>query len=205
MFRLILRDTRFFDDFERQSQHIVKAATLLRDLVHTFTDTDVKVRAIKDAEHEGDRTTHAIVTRLNTTFVTPIDREDVHTLASRLDDVLDYIDAAAAALVVYRIKQPTSASRAMADVIIDTVGAMDKAVRCLRTFDASFRAHAVEVHRHENRADELLRTSLAALFDEGLDPVEVLKWKDIYEMMEGVTDRCEDVANAIEGILLKMS
>jgi uncharacterized protein len=149
--------------------------------------------------------THEVVRRLNTTFITPIDREDIHDLATRLDDVLDYIEAAAERLVVYRIKEPTSACRAMADVIVKTTEAMDRAIRCLRNMDPAFHGHAVEVNRLENSADALLRDSLAALFDEQGDPIEVIKWKEIYETMEIVTDRCEDVANVIEGIILKMA
>jgi uncharacterized protein Yka (UPF0111/DUF47 family) len=145
------------------------------------------------------------VRKLNTTFITPIDREDIHDLATRLDDVLDYMEAAAERFVVYRIKEPTSASRALADVIVDIAAATDRAVRCLRTMHPGFHEHAVEVNRLENSADNLLRDSLAALFDEQGDPIEVIKWKEIYETMEIVTDRCEDVANVIEGIILKMA
>jgi uncharacterized protein len=149
--------------------------------------------------------THEIIKKLNTTFVTPLDREDIHALASSLDDVLDYIEAAAERLVVYRIKEPTSAARAMADVVVKTTAATERVVRCLRTMDASFHAHTVEVNRLENNADDLLRDSLAALFEEEGDPIEVIKWKEIYETMEEVTDRCEDVANVIEAIILKMA
>jgi predicted phosphate transport protein (TIGR00153 family) len=149
--------------------------------------------------------THEIVRRLNTTFITPLDREDIHDLASRLDDVLDYIEAAAERLLVYRIKEPTSACRALADVIEKMVHPMETAIRCLRTMDPGFHEHAVEVNRLENAADNLLRDSLAALFEEEGDPIEVIKWKEIYETMEVVTDRCEDVVNVIEGIILKMA
>ena len=114
MFNLIPREVRFFDLFDRQSEHIIKAAGVLHELVHHFADARAKAHAIKEIEHQGDLITHEIVKRLNTTFITPIDREDIHALATRLDDVLDYIEAAAERLVVYRIKQPTSACRAMA-------------------------------------------------------------------------------------------
>ncbi len=192
MFNLIPREVRFFDYFDEQAQHIIKAAQLLYELVHDFHDARAKAHAIKEVEHQGDIVTHEIVKRLNTTFITPIDREDIHDLATRLDDVLDYIEAAAERLVVYRIKEPTSGCRAMAKVIVDTV-------------DPAFHEHTVEVNRLENVADNLLRDSLAALFEEGGDPIEVIKWKEIYETMEIVTDRCEDVANVIEGIILKMA
>jgi predicted phosphate transport protein (TIGR00153 family) len=205
VFNLIPREVRFFDDFEQQSRYIVQGAALLWEMLHHFTDARAKAHAIKELEHQADLVTHQIVKKLNTTFVTPLDREDIHALATSLDDVLDYIEAAAERLVVYRIKEPTSASRAMADVIVKTVAAMERAVQCLRTMDAGFHEHAVEVNRLENNADDLLRDSLAALFDEQGDPIEVIKWKEIYETMEEVSDRCEDVANVIEGIILNMA
>ena len=206
MFNLIPRETRFYDLFEQQSALIVKAAGLLHELVHSFADARVKVKAIEDVEHEGDQITHEVVRRLNTTFITPLDREDIHGLISRLDDVLDYIEAAAERLVLYRIKEPTRACREMAEVIVRITQATDRAVRCLRArADGEFHEHAVEANRLENAADDLLRDSLAALFEEQSDPIEVIKWKEIYETMEIVTDRCEDVANVIEGIILKMA
>jgi predicted phosphate transport protein (TIGR00153 family) len=200
---LIPREVRFFDDFERQSECIVRAASLLNDLVHDFVSVPETVKAIKDVEHAGDQVTHEVIARLHATFVTPIDRHDIHVLTSRLDDVLDYIDAAASALHVYRVKQPTPECRALAGVVLGGVGAVDNAVKCLRTLDATFYRHAETVHEHEHRADQLLRQSLASLFEVGGDAVEVLKWKEIYETLEGVTDRCEDVINTIEAIMLK--
>jgi predicted phosphate transport protein (TIGR00153 family) len=205
MFNLIPKEVRFYDYFEQQSQHVLKASALLHELVHNFPDARAKMHAIKEVEHQGDAVTHEIVRKLNTTFITPIDREDIHSLATRLDDVLDYIEAAAERLVVYRIKEPTSACRAMAEVIVQQTHAMDRTIKCLRTMDPGFHEHAVEVNRLENSADNLLRDSLAALFEEQADPIEVIKWKEIYETMEIVTDRCEDVVNVIEGIILKMA
>jgi predicted phosphate transport protein (TIGR00153 family) len=205
MFNLIPKEVRFFEHFERQSELIGQAARELQELVQNFGDARARMHRIKELEHEADKVTHEIVRRLNTTFITPLDREDIHALASRLDDVLDYIEAAAERLVVYRIKEPTSACRAMADVIVRIVQPMDRALRCLRTMDPGFHEHAVEVNRLENAADNLLRDSLAALFDDAGDPIDVIKWKEIYETMEIVTDRCEDVANVIEGIILKMA
>lgn len=205
MFNLIPKEVRFYDYFEQQSSHVLKASALLHELVHNFPDARAKMHAIKEVEHQGDAVTHEIVRRLNTTFITPIDREDIHALATRLDDVLDYIEASAERLVVYRIKEPTSACRAMAEVIVRTAASMDRAIKCLRHMDPGFHEHAVEVNRLENSADNLLRDSLAALFETEGDPIEVIKWKEIYETMEIVTDRCEDVANVIEGIILKMA
>ncbi|MBI2493410.1 MAG: DUF47 domain-containing protein, partial [Candidatus Rokubacteria bacterium] len=172
---------------------------------YNFSDARAKASAIKEVEHAGDQVTHEIMRRLNTTFITPLDREDIHELATRLDDVLDYIEAAAERLVVYHIKEPTSACRAMADVIVAQVASVDHCIRSLRTMDPGFHEHAVEVNRLENRADSLLRETLAAMFEESADAIEVIKWKEIYETLETVTDRCEDVANVIEGIILKMA
>ena len=205
MFNLIPKEVRFFDYFEQQSQQIIKAGTLLSELVHNFADARAKAFAIKEVEHAGDQITHEMFRRLNTTFITPIDREDIHDLATRLDDVLDFIEAVAERLVVYRIKEPTSACRALAELIVAQIAAMDRCIRCLRTMDPGFHEHAVEVNRLENRADALLRETLAAMFEAAGDPIEVIKWKEIYETLEAVTDRCEDVANVIEGIILKMA
>jgi predicted phosphate transport protein (TIGR00153 family) len=205
VFNLIPRDARFYDLFEQQSALIVRAAVLLQELVHNFADARAKVQAIEDIEHQGDQITHEVVRRLNTTFITPLDREDIHALISRLDDVLDYIEAAAERLVLYRIKEPTPASRALAEVIVHITQSTDRAVRYLRARGGDFHEHAVEVNRLENTADDLLRDSLAALFEENSDPIDVIKWKEIYETMEVVTDRCEDVANVIEGIILKIA
>jgi predicted phosphate transport protein (TIGR00153 family) len=203
MWNLIPKDVQFFDLFEKQAECSRKAAELLREMVNHFADARAKAFAIKELEHQGDQVTHQLVRRLNTTFVTPIDREDIYALAGRLDDVLDFIDAVAERLVIYRIKEPTSACRAMADVIVEIVAGMNRAVGALRKPGQAFHEHAVEVNRLENRADNLLRESLAELFDQEPDPITVIKWKEIYETMEVVTDRCEDVVNVIEGIVLK--
>ena len=205
MFQLIPREVKFFDLFDQQAQNIIKASQLLRELVNNFADARAKAHAVKEVEHQGDQITHEIVRKLNTTFITPIDREDIHDLATRLDDVLDFIEAVSERLVVYRIKETTSACRAMAEVIVQIALATDRTIKCLRTMDPGFHEHTVEVNRLENSADNLLRDSLAALFEESGDPIEVIKWKEIYETMETVTDRCEDVANVIEGIILKMA
>ncbi len=204
MRRLVPTEAAFFDDFERQARLGLAAAQRLRGLVHDFTGAPAVLAVIRDLGHDGDRVTHDIFHRLHTTFVTPLDREDIHALAGRLDDVLDEIDEAAAQIVVYRVKEPTSECRTMATLVADAVAAMDRAVGCLRRSDPALAEHLIEVHRQENRADDVLRRSVAALFMEHADPIEVLKWKDIYETMERATDRCEDVANVLESIMFKM-
>src|SRR5207237_7210397 len=142
-----------------QSQNIIKAAQLLREQFYNFADARAKAHAIKEVEHAGDVITHEIIKRLNTTFITPIDREDIHDLATRLDDVLDFIEAVAERLVVYRIKEPTSACRALAELIVAQIAAMDRCIRCLRTMDPGFPEHAVAVKRVQNRADSRLRAT----------------------------------------------
>lgn len=204
MFRLIPREEKFFDLFEQQAANIVAASRALEELVLDYANAKEKYQRIRDLEHQGDTVTHEVVKKLNTTFITPIDREDIYALASRLDDVVDLIDAVAERLVLYRITKPTQGCLDMAKIIVKTAEETDRAVRCLRSLSPSYHKHAVEVNRLENEADRMLRDLLAGLF-EGTDPIEVIKWKEIYETMEAVTDRCEDVVNVIEGIVLKMA
>ena len=205
MFRLLPRDENFFDLFEQQAGHIVSASRVLEELTLDYPAAQAKVDRIRDLEHAGDTVTHEVVRRLNTTFVTPIDREDIYALATCLDDVLDLIDAVADRLLLYKIKAPTDGCIAMAKIVVKTAEETDRAVHCLRTLSPEYRKHSIEVNRLENEADRLLRDELAALFEGGTDAIEVIKWKELYETMEAVTDRCEDVLNVIEGITLKMA
>src|SRR5499425_2864256 len=205
MFRLLPRDENFFDLFEQQAGHIVSASRVLEEMTLDYSAAPPGVQQIRDLEHEGDAITHEGYRRLNTTFVTPIDREDIYAMASRLDDVLDLIDAVADRLVLYKIDTPSDGCIAMAKIIVKTAEETDRAVRCLRTLSPFYHKHAVEVNRLENEADRLLRDQLAMLFEGTKDAIEVIKWKELYETMEAVTDRCEDVVNVIEGIVLKMA
>ena len=205
MFRLFPREEKFFDLFEQQAAHIVSASHVLEELTLEYGSAKAKAEQIKDLEHAGDTVTHEIVRRLNTTFVTPIDREDIYALACRLDDVLDLIDAVADRLLLYKIDTPTEGCIAMAKIIVKTAEETGRAVHCLRTLSPFYHKHAVEVNRLENEADRLLRDQLAALFEGSKDAIDVIKWKELYETMEAVTDRCEDVVNVIEGIVLKMA
>jgi len=205
VFRLLPREEKFFDLFEQQAGHIVSAARVLEEMTLEYGSAKEKAERVKDLEHAGDTLTHEIVRRLNTTFVTPIDREDIYALGCRLDDVLDLIDAVADRLVLYKIDTPTEGSVAMAKIIVKTAEETDRAVRCLRTLSPFYHKHAVEVNRLENEADRLLGDQLALLFEGTKDAIEVIKWKELYETMEAITDRCEDVVNVIEGIILKMA
>jgi uncharacterized protein len=201
VFRLIPREEKFFDLFEQQGTNIVAAARVLQELVHDPVDK-AKAERVKDLEHAGDTLTHELVKRLNRTFVTPVDREDIYALASRLDDVLDLIDAVAGRLHLYRIAKPTDGCLDMAKVIVEAAEETERAVRYLRTRSPYYHRHCIEVNRLENVADGLLRDLLAGLFEQ-VDPIEVIKWKELYDTMESVTDRCEDVVNVIEAIMVK--
>ena len=176
---------------------------MLEELTLNYPSAQAKVQQIRDLEHAGDAITHEVVRRLNTTFVTPIDREDIYALASCLDDVLDLIDAVADRLLLYKIKTPTDGCIAMGKIIVKTAEETDRAVRCLRTLSQEYRKHSIEVNRLENEADRLLRDELAALFEGVTDAIEIIKWKELYETMEAVTDRCEDVADLLENIVVK--
>src|SRR5436309_8522854 len=165
MVRFIPREERFFDCFERQAAYLVDASRRLHDLVYVFSDQAAKAQAIKDLEHLGDQVTRAMITLLNQTFVTPVDREDIHALASRLDDVLDAIDAVAADLVVYRVGEPTSECRAFADVIVDAVADTEQAIKCIRHLDPGFHAITDARNTLENLALQLQRRTPAASLD----------------------------------------
>ena len=176
MFRLLPREEKFFDLFEQQASHIVSASRVLEELTLDYQDAKAKAQQIKDLEHAGDTLTHEIVRRLNTTFVTPIDREDIYAMASRLDDVLDLIDEVADRFLIYKIDSPTDGAIAMAKIIVKAAEETDRAVRCLRTLSPFYHKHAVEVNRLENESDRLLRDQLAALFEGAKDAIEVIKW-----------------------------
>jgi len=203
-FRLIPREESFYDLFVKQAESLVQGSELLHDIVTNFDDVPAKARRLHDIEHEADEATHEVMRRLNTTFVTPIDREDIHELASSLDDVMDHMDAAADLLVLHKIEKPLPEMRTQADLLHRGSQTTLEAMRALPHFD-QLEHYWVEINRLENEADRLLRDELAALFEGGTDAIEVIKWKELYETMEAVTDRCEDVLNVIEGITLKMA
>ena len=202
MFNLIPREVRFFDYFDEQAQHIIKAAQLLYELVHDFHDARAKAHAIKEVEHQGDIVTHEIVKRLNTTFVTPIDREDIHEMARTLDDVMDAIDNAASLIPLYHIDRVRFGARELSHVIAQSCDAMRLAVAALQSRSGVLE-HAVEINRLENEADRLHQRAVGQLFDEERDPIAVMKWKEILDLLEDATDRTEDVANLLENIVVK--
>jgi uncharacterized protein Yka (UPF0111/DUF47 family) len=195
----------FFELFERHADKSVEAARLLRTMLHHPTDLAEQARQIKALEHAGDVLTHRAVELLHRTFITPIDRSDIHRLISRLDDVLDFIEASSERIWLYAIDSVDRDASDLADVLVNAVTEMSRAMvqlRNLKDRDAILRA-CMEINRYENEGDALLRRAVARLFQESKDPMLVIKWKDIYEFLEDAIDRCEDVANVVEGVALE--
>lgn len=207
MFRLpfIPREEKFFGLFEDSARNIVKAAQVLKELVHDWSCIEQRVEEIRELEHTGDSITHEIIARLHRTFVTPFDREDIALLAKSLDDVMDFIDAAAVAMLLYKVNPPGRRAREMVDVIIKATVEMELAVLELRrrVKPKEILERCIEINRLENMADVVHRAAMAELFEDSTDMAHVIKWREIYEHMEGATDRCEDVANVLEGVALK--
>ena len=204
-FPFIPREHKFFDLFEESTRNMVKAAQALNELVDIWDGVEDKVAKIAQMEDEGDAVTHQIMAQLNRTFVTPFDREDIALLAHSLDDVVDFIDAAADAMLIYKIDKPTPRAKELADTIVQAALEVERAIPQLRN-RAELRKilpRCVEINRLENVADEVFRSAMAELFDDTPDMAQVIKWREIYEHMESATDRCEDVSNVLEGVALK--
>ena len=202
--RLVPRDEGFFELFVKQAQQIEGAAQLLADLLNNFEDVQAKAARLHDMEHEGDETTHTIMRRLNTTFVTPLDHEDIHQLASTLDDVMDHIDAAGDLFVLHKIEVPFPEMKGQADVLIRTAETTRKALQVLPKY-SQLSDFWVEINRLENEGDRIYRQATASLFDGNFKAMDVLKWKEVIDELEAAIDRLEDVANTLEGIALKQS
>lgn len=200
--RILPKRDKFFDLFEEVSKNIVKAAESLKDLTYNFDSLKEKNDQIGEFEHEGDRITHQILADLNTTFITPIDHEDIYELAINLDDVIDLIKGVSERMVFYKISHPTRGAMKFADVVLRSSEELNSIVSLLRKFDKKLHPHCVELHRLENEADVILHESIAEIF-ETHDPIEVIKWKEIYDTLELITDKCEDVADMIESIVMK--
>lgn len=204
-FSLIPRERKFFDLFEEDARNSVRAAKLLEDLVNHWENVDTKISQITDVEHEGDEITHRIMAELHSTFVTPLDREDITALAHAVDDVVDFIQAAADAMHVYQVLVPTQRSKELARIIVQATTEMEKAMPALRQPGDLKRilSHCVELNRLENAADRVYRLALGELFADRPDVAEIIKWREIYNHMESATDRAEDVADVLEGVALK--
>jgi len=204
--RLMPKSDDFFSDFEAQADAVVEGTKLLKGLLEDFSDVPQKVAAIKAVEHRADDITHRAFARLHTQFITPFDRAEIHRLLSRIDDVLDLADAAAERLGLYDIEQVLPEARELAAVLVAQAEKMAEVVRGLRTFrndSGAVLAGCREINALENQADSLTRRTMAKLFRRGSDPLTVVKWKEIIDLIESATDRAEDVANVIEGVVLE--
>jgi uncharacterized protein len=200
---LLRRERRFYELFDRQAGNVVAASQLLRDAFDDRIEAmPAHQAAIKDLEHAGDELTHEIVRTLNRTFITPFDREDIYALSSGLDDVLDYIDEIAETIILYGISEIPPAARSMAGLIVEAVAQIQAAVSKLEA-KSGVSDHGIEVHRIENVGDTESRRAIGELFSGGHDAVTIIKLKDFYTLLEDSLDRCEDVANVIEGIIIK--
>jgi uncharacterized protein len=198
------RDREFFDLFEEAGGNILRAADLLEQMLLDYPDRADLARDILICEQEGDRITHDIIRRLNETFVTPIDREDIHALASALDDVVDFTEEVADYLGLYKIEAPMEQAQQLARVLHQAGRQIAEAMPRLRGFkDMSH--YTVEINRLENDGDRITREAMASLFDNGIDPMVVIRWKDIYERLESAIDATEHVANILEGVVIKNS
>jgi predicted phosphate transport protein (TIGR00153 family) len=204
-FSFVPREDKFFDLFIDSARNMVKAARGLKDMLENWENIGVKVAEVTELEHEGDSITHQIVALLHRTFVTPFDREDIALLSHTMDDITDFIHAAADAIFIYKIKKPTDRAKELAETIVQAAEEVEKAVLLLknRSEFTKMMEHCVELNRLENRADKIYRAALGELFDDGEDTANIIKWREVYEHMESATDRCEDVANVLEGVALK--
>ena len=197
-------DREFFDLFEEAAQNVLRGADLLDQMMARYPDSSDLTRDIVICEQEGDRITHDVHQRLNSTFVTPIDREDVLRLISDLDDIIDLIDEVADYLGLYKIEAPMEQAQRMAHILVQATRQIAEAMPRLRKFQ-DMSHYTVEVNRLENDGDRTSRHAIASLFDNGIDPMVVIRWKDIFERLEEAIDACEHVANTLEGIVIKNS
>jgi len=201
-FRLIPREEKFFTDFQALADELKAGAHLLEQMLEPDHPVWNKADEIKEVEHKCDSLTHGIIQRLNRTFVTPLDREDIHALARSLDDVMDSIDAAATLVRLYRLDTVRFGARELAQIITASTDQVRLALDALEQ-QKGILGHAVEINRLENEADRVHQQAVSQLFDAEHDPLTVMKWKESLDFLEDATDRCEDVANVLEGVMVK--
>jgi predicted phosphate transport protein (TIGR00153 family) len=200
--RLIPRESKFFRMFADVSQNLTQGTRLLHDILKNPANMEPRLDQLQEIEHRGDEMTHGIITALNQTFITPFDREDIHRLTSSLDDVLDYVNAAGVRLRLYKIKSPPSIAADLAAMIVEQSEELAQGVSLLEK-NKLVLEHCVEVHRLENEADRLSRKAIADLFDNEKNPIQLIKIKELYEVLETATDKAEDAANVLEAVALK--
>lgn len=202
--KIFPKEIDFFEMFEKAALNVNRGATSLVEMMDNFGVAEVKAKEIYEAEQEGDMLTHEVLRRLNKTFITPLDREDIHALISRLDDVLDLIWASADRAVLFKLNNPLPEAAELAKTLHETTEIITKAISCLKGKKYSYiQEYCIEINRLENRGDRIFREGLVKLFDNIKDPIIVIKWKEVYEHLEDASDKCEDVANILESIVLK--
>jgi uncharacterized protein len=205
--RFLPKETSFFDFFEEHAELTVEGVKEFLSMVTTGANVETKARRIHDIEHETDVITHRCVETLHKTFITPIDRDNIHRLITRMDDIMDYVEAAAERLALYELQVMTPEVRDLADTLLRAVQQVELALKGLRNLKNPqiVLKQCIDINRLENESDQVLRRAVARLFKEEKDPILIIKWKEVYENLENAADRCEDVANIIEGVILEHS
>ncbi|MBL8166944.1 MAG: DUF47 domain-containing protein [Acidobacteria bacterium] len=203
MFRLLPKEDKYFDLFNRLSSHITECAILLQNLFADFGQRTVYADKIKGIEHQCDIITHDIIKKLNQTFITPIDREDIHALASGLDDIVDAIEYTSRRVILYRVEEPTEHARKMTDVLVRIVSKLEEGVRALENNSEGVLLACGGIHSLENEGDSYHHEAIDDLFSHETNPITILKMKELYAKMERTIDKCEDVSNVLESIVLK--
>ncbi|MCM2324245.1 MAG: DUF47 family protein [Oligoflexia bacterium] len=203
--RILPREEKFFELFRHSADLMVEGALALRDLFSDLEHAEMHSRRLKDIEHKADEVTHRTIELLHKTFITPLDREDIHLLITKMDDILDFFEAAAQRIFLYDVKTPPPNARELAEICVKAAEAIKRAVDLLEDLKERelILKQCIEINRLENEADYMFRLSLAKLFREEPDTRQLIKYKEIYEILETATDRAEDVANIIEGIVLE--
>ncbi len=205
--KLLPKDDKFFTLLEESAQNLVKAAEVMKNLTQTKNKSEIEalINRIHDHEHEGDTVTHKIFSELNSTFVTPLDREDIYTLASSLDDIMDYMDGSAGRFFLYKVKRWPPKMTQLADILTLSINELHHGVSLLRNIQQFDELQKVfrKVNEYENGADEVFEQAIAELFEKEKNPIQIIKLKEIYVGLETATDKCEDVANVLEGIVIK--
>jgi predicted phosphate transport protein (TIGR00153 family) len=203
--RIIPKEEAFFDLFKAQAGNVVEGAVLLKDLLEDYTDVDQKRMKIEKAESHGDEIAHKIMEKLNMTFITPMDREDIHALSSALDDILDYINATAQRLNLYGVTSIHTGAKDLANIILRAAEETEALIDNMKNLKdiKNMKSRWIEVNRLENEGDKVSRNAIAGLFKNEQNPIEVIKWKELYEHLETAIDKCEDAANIVEAVALK--
>lgn len=203
MFGLIPKEEKFFVMFQNMAKSIVEGAVAIKDMLDHFSDPQKSKSLIKEIEHNCDIQTHDIIKKLNKSFITPFDREDIYALAAALDDIIDIIDAATQHILVYHIDRITPEAKELGFIILKACQTIEKAVATLEKQPQKISEFCVEINSLENEADRVRADAISRLFDEEKDPIRLIKWKEIYENLELVTDKCEDAANILESVVVK--